>query len=314
MTNPSTQSRVRGVALGAAIGDALGMPLEFREPSKPGDLLREIVPGRLPAGSITDDTEMALALAESVLTHRPLDALDLSERFVDWFNRGPADYGFQTASTLRQISRGLSWEAVAIQSRRDAPDSAGNGSVMRCWPVALAYLQDAAQLLADSELQSLITHPHPECVAGCQFINALLRELILGAELPDAVRKIIAEVSTPSGLLDVIENAPKRKRGELSNSGWVRHTLESVIWGLLTTRSFEEALVQVVNLGHDADTAGSIIGALAGARYGEEGIPERWRKALKAEWPIHSGQYLLAKDFIALADELTAGTSTRPTV
>ena len=309
MTKPSTQSRIRGVALGAAIGDALGMPLEFRAPSPPNNLLREIVSGRLPAGSITDDTEMALALVESLIAYRPLDAVDLSARFVDWFKRDPADYGFQTASMLRQISRGLNWEAAASRSRRDAPDSAGNGSVMRCWPVALAYLQDPAQLLVDSELQSLVIHPHPECVAGCLFINALLRELILGSEPGYAIKKICADISIPPGLLEVIEKAPKRKREELSNSGWVRHTLESVIWGLMNTQSFEDAMVEVVNLGHDADTAGSVIGALAGALYGVEGIPERWKIALKAEWPIHSGQYLLAKDFIELADELAAGIS-----
>lgn len=297
------------MALGAAIGDALGMPLEFRAPSPPNNLMREIISGRLPAGSITDDTEMALALVESLIAYRPLDAVDLSARFVDWFKRGPADYGFQTASMLRQISRGLNWETAASQSRRDAPDSAGNGSVMRCWPVALAYLQDPAQLLADSELQSLVTHPHPECVAGCLFINDLLREIVLGSEPVEAIMKVCAEISIPPGLLEVIEKAPKRKREELSNSGWVRHTLESVIWGLMDTCSFEDALVEVVNLGHDADTAGSVIGALAGALYGVEDIPERWQIALKAEWPIHSGQYLKAKDFIALADELAAGIS-----
>ncbi len=163
------QSRTRAVALGAAIGDALGMPLEFRAPSPLENLLREMSPGRLPAGSITDDTEMALALAESLLAHRPLDAQDLARRFVDWFNSGPSDYGFQTAFMLRRISGGLDWEIAAQQSRRESPDSAGNGSVMRCWPVALAYLQDHDRLLADSELQSLVTHPHPECVAGCLF-------------------------------------------------------------------------------------------------------------------------------------------------
>ena len=303
---PSIQSRVRAVALGAAIGDALGMPLEFHVPSPEEDLLREMIAGRLPAGSITDDTEMALALAESLIAYHPLDANDLARRFTDWFQRKPDDYGFQTAFMLRLIAGGMDWESAARKSRRDAPDSAGNGSIMRCWPVALAHREDHDLLLADSELQSLVTHPHPECVAGCQFVNGMLHLMIHGAQPAEACERVMAAITIPEELREVIEKAPRRKREELCNSGWVRHTLESVIWGLLNTQSFEDALIQVINLGHDADTAGSVVGALAGAAYGMEGIPQRWQDALNAEWPIHSGKFLRAADFIKIADQLTA--------
>ncbi|MBU1749334.1 MAG: ADP-ribosylglycohydrolase family protein [Chloroflexi bacterium] len=87
-------------------------------------------------------------------------------------------------------------------------------------------------------------------------------------------------------------------------SGWVRHTLESAAWGLLTTDSFEEAVVQVVNLGNDADTAGAVVGALAGAAYGLAGIPARWREALRGEWPLRSGHIWRAGDLVTLADQL----------
>ncbi len=132
----------------------------------------------------------------------------------------------------------------------------------------------------------------------------MLHLLVHGEQPVDACKKVLASITIPSELREVIEKAPSLKREELGNSGWVRDTLASVTWGLVNTRSFEEALVQVVNLGRDADTAGSVVGALAGALYGLEGIPQRWQDALNAEWPIHSGKYMHAADFITLADNL----------
>jgi ADP-ribosyl-[dinitrogen reductase] hydrolase len=91
---------------------------------------------------------------------------------------------------------------------------------------------------------------------------------------------------------------------DLKNTGWVRHSIESALWAVQTTRSFEEALVKVVNLGNDADTAGCLTGALAGALYGLHNIPQRWRQALHGEYPIRSGKLWFEADFIRLADDL----------
>jgi ADP-ribosyl-[dinitrogen reductase] hydrolase len=112
----------------------------------------------------------------------------------------------------------------------------------------------------------------------------------------------MAAVTGP--LQAVIRQAPERQREELLNSGWVRHTLESAVWGLLTTGSFEEAVVQVVNLGQDADTAGAVVGALAGAAYGLHAIPARWRAELHGEWPLRSGAHWTVSDLVDLADRL----------
>ena len=109
----------------------------------------------------------------------------------------------------------------------------------------------------------------------------------------------------PAALRQIIEEAPAKRRVDLPNTGWVRHTLESAVWGLLTTDSFEEAVVQVVNLGDDADTAGAVVGALAGAAYGLEAIPAAWRAALHGEWPLRSGERWDAARLAALADRLT---------
>jgi len=296
--------RIRGCAVGAAIGDALGMPLEFG-PRRPLNRLgREMQAGRLPAGAFTDDTEMALALAESLLTHCPLDPPDLAQRFVAWLQAGPPDVGSHTRAALSRVAAGQPWEQAVETVQCQRPDSAGNGSVMRCWPAALAHWDDLDRLLADSRWQSRVTHPHEECVAGCAFVNAAIYHLLRGTAPTDAVAQALREAEVPPPLRAVIEAAPARHREELVNSGWVRHTLESAVWGLLTTDSFEEAVVQVVNLGHDADTAGAVVGALAGAAYGLAGIPARWREALRGEWPLGSGRLWRVADLVALADEL----------
>ena len=312
MTIDAAKDRARGCAVGAAIGDALGMPLEFGPPQPSDRLVREMRAGRLPAGTFTDDTEMALALAESLLAHRPLDPADgstelaevLAQRFVAWYRAGPNDVGIHTYSILSRIADGEPWEQAVETEQRQRPDSAGNGSVMRCWPVALAHWSDLDSLLADSRLQSRVTHPHPDCVAGSAFVNTVIYHLLRGIPPAEAVAQALETAEVPGPLRSVIEAAPRRRREELENSGWVRHTLESAIWGLLTTESFEEAMVQVVNLGRDADTAGTVVGALAGAAYGLAAIPIRWREVLRGEWPLKSGRIWRANDLVALADQL----------
>lgn len=310
------RKRIRGCAVGAAVGDALGMPLEgsWRQPTN--RLVREMRAGHLPAGTITDDTEMALALAESLLAHYPLDPADLAQRFAAWFRAGPTDIGNQTYAVLARIATGETWQRAVEAVQKRWPESAGNGSVMRCWPVALAHWNNSADmsqpgrgleaLLADSRLQSQITHPHVDCVAGCAFVNVAIYYLLQGMTPATAIQQALETVEMPEALRMVIVAAPSRRREELANSGWVRHTLESAVWGLLNTTSFEEALVQVVNLGGDADSAGAVIGALAGAAYGLEMIPLRWQRTLRAEWPLRSGRIWQVDDFVALADDLAA--------
>jgi ADP-ribosyl-[dinitrogen reductase] hydrolase len=275
------RERARGCAVGAAVGDALGMPLEFGSRRTPDRMVREMRSGRLPAGTFTDDTEMALALAESLLAHEPLDPADLAERFVAWYEAGPEDIGYQTRLVLHEISRGAEWDQACRVIYRAYPDSAGNGSVMRCWPVALAEWEDLDRLLDDSRRQSEVTHRHPECLAACAFVNTVIYELRLA-----------------------IRSAPDKVREQLPSSGWVRHTVESAVWGLLTTGAFEEVIVQVANLGGDADSAAAVAGALAGAAYGLEAIPPEWRESLRGSYPLGSKTTWNAARLVNLADRL----------
>lgn len=304
--NDLIRDRLRAVAVGAAVGDALGMPYEFQAPTPADEIVHEMIGGRLAPGSFTDDTEMALALAESLLQQKPLDPVDLSNRFLEWYHHRPSDIGLYTSLVLQGVEHGLSWEQAAHRAQESNPNNAANGSIMRSWPVALAWWNNRLHLVADSELQSRVTHMNEECVAASVFINMLIAELAQGTPRLQAVGTTLAAVDMPAETRDVIEHAPSRHRGYLRNTGWVRHTLESVIWGLLTTDSFEDALVNVVNLGMDADTAGAVMGAVAGAAYGLQAIPASWRRTLKGEWPLRSGTYWTCDSFIKLADALIA--------
>jgi ADP-ribosyl-[dinitrogen reductase] hydrolase len=296
--------RLRGVAVGAALGDAFGMPLEFKPIIELPRLVRTFKPGRLPAGTFTDDTEMALALAESLEARHPLDAGDLVRRFLDWYHREPVDIGNQTRTVLANIDRLKDWQKAVAESLRFRPDSAGNASVMRCWPVAIAWWNFPSQLAADSALQSRVTHPHAECVSGSVFVNVWIAGLVQGKTALQAFEQALSGVEMPEEMRTAVKLAPTMRREALNNSGWVRHTLQTAAWAVLTTSSFTEAVIQAANLGNDADTGAAVTGAVAGAVYGLSSIPPDWRNQLRGEWPIRSRKTWMEQDFIALADRL----------
>jgi len=302
--------RGRGCAVGAAIGDALGMPLEFKGRRPTHALVRDMAGGRLPPGHFTDDTEMALALAESLLAHRPLNLADLAQRFVRWMQSEPRDIGSHTRRVLTRIANGDSWHKAVEAEQEAHPDSAGNGSLMRCWPVVLADWNHPDALITDSARQSQVTHPHPDCVSACALVNLMIYHLLSGSPPESALSVALESVSLSDSFRNMIKAAPHQDRERLLNSGWVRHTVESAVWGLITTSSFEEAVIQVVNLGNDADTAGTVAGALAGACYGLGAIPVRWKDTLRGEWPLGSGTIWSVDDLVWLADRLISPETT----
>src|SRR5512140_3215346 len=183
-----TKNRMAGVAVGAAVGDALGMALESHPRVETDRLVTGMKAGRLAAGTFTDDTEMALAVAESLLAKKPLDADDLAARFLAWYRKKPADVDNHTREILEKIAHGARGVQASEAMLTMRPDSAGNGSVMRSWPVALAWWNNRPGLLADSALQSRVTHAHPDCVAGSVFLNVWIAELIAGKPLQAAYK------------------------------------------------------------------------------------------------------------------------------
>jgi ADP-ribosyl-[dinitrogen reductase] hydrolase len=271
--------RARGGLLGLAVGDALGATLEFtRRDSRPHHTeMTGGGPHALAPGQWTDDTSMALALAESLLACDGLDARDLMTRFLAWFENGAYsctgecfDIGLTTADALHRFAAtGDPWAGSTSET------AAGNGSLMRLAPAALFALRDEADAARLARDQSRTTHGSPQAVESCEVFALMLRDAVLGGGKEAALRprswpghKAVADVAAGGWR--------KKERSEISSSGYVIHTLEAALWCVGRSETFEEALVLAVNLGDDADTVGAVTGQLAGAIWGAKAIPERW--------------------------------------
>jgi ADP-ribosyl-[dinitrogen reductase] hydrolase len=267
------RDRARAAFLGLALGDALGAAVEFMTPgeirAKHGGLLREVVGGgwlHLRRGAVTDDTELSLCLARSLVARGGLDLADVAARFAAWLRAGPVDVG----NTVR---RGI--QRYLLDGSLEGPPhegDAGNGAAMRVLPVALATLGDPGRLRRDIVAQAHLTHHHPLSDAACVHVAELLQLACLGLSRGRLRRHTDAFVARfPAFRLD-------RYRGLAT--GYVVDTVQTVLHHVHAQGGFEPCLVAVVNQGGDADTTGAIAGALAGAYHGLEGLPARWLRRL----------------------------------
>ena len=278
-----------GVLLGLACGDALGRPVEFEtaetiqnEHGTIRDMLAGGVHGQ-PAGTITDDTQQALCIAHSLSECGAFDPEDIAARFREWYNTDPFSIGRTTQWALYDLTTGYSWDEAGRRAWEG--DNAGNGSVMRCAPLALAYYDDPDTLAEVSKQSSVITHYDPRCVYGCAVLNLTLAAIIDGAGAPLRTALDRVEPEAPSELIDALR--PVCHTGEpwvesmtLEPSGYVVYTLQTALHDGLSAKSPEEGIVTAVNRGGDADTIGAITGAIVGARFGKSAFPDRWRDAI----------------------------------
>lgn len=292
------RDRFRGVLLGAMVGDALGMPLEgrsLRAIRREHGTFREMLPARLGRGTYTDDTEMALALAEALLDSpepcRP-DLNAVARRFGEAY-RPERGYGGNTRRILAAIRAGEPWrEAV---SRRLLPGgSFANGAAMRVAPVALACHPDLASTGEAAELQAEPTgHVHPlgSYAARLQAVAVgLLLDRGPGVEPPGVGElRRVAGVDPPEefdralrwieGHLDA---SPEEAAARLGTGSRASRSVPAALWSVLSRpEDPEEAIVRAVNLGGDADTIGAMAGAQAGARHGASALPRRWVESLE---------------------------------
>ena len=282
--------RVRGVMLGLACGDALGRPVEFQSASEiqreHGELNEMIGHGtwNQPAGTITDDTEQALCIARSLAEQQEFDPADIAERFVAWYDSGPFDIGGMTRRSLSRLQRGDSWDEAGQQVWESSPEgqNAGNGSVMRCPPLAIPYTTDWDRLTEVSRQSSQITHADPRCTEGCAILNLTIAGLLEDAATPlqDALDYVSSDA--PEELVTALEPLARGDSpGTLETSGYVVHSLQTALHDGLVADSAEEAIVTAVNRGGDTDTIGAIAGAVAGARFGASQLPDRWVSAVR---------------------------------
>ena len=289
MTRPSLD-RFQGCLAGLAVGDALGGPLEFLSAkqiaARHGGPVREMVGGgwlHLRPGEYTDDTQMALCIAESIVERETLDLDDVARRFVAWYEGQPKDIGHITRLALAELQRGVPWqEAGRLAHRQAGGRSAGNGSVMRCAPVALYRWPDYPQLVADSAASSRVTHWDDLACYGAAALNLVIAELLQGRRRGAVQAAIEVLGETAPAVTQRLAEVDRKARSDLKPTGFVLDTLEAAVWCWGRAGSFEEALVEAVNLGGDADTIGAVCGALAGADFGLRGIPARWLDVLES--------------------------------
>ncbi|MFN2188208.1 MAG: ADP-ribosylglycohydrolase family protein [Candidatus Promineifilaceae bacterium] len=279
------KERYLGALLGLACGDAVGTTVEFR-PRDSFTPLTDMVGGgpfNLNPGEWTDDTSMALCLAESLLERRGFDARDQAERYCRWKDEGYLssngrcfDIGMTVIDALNRFQK-----TGDPLSGSQHPRSAGNGSIMRLAPIPMYFLNNIASLISFSAESSKTTHGTKEAVDGCRLFGILVAMALLGkAKRTFPFRDYSAYWANDPLSPKIADIAAGKYRDkdetEIRGSGYVVESLEAALWCFYNTESYEEAVLKAANLGDDADTTAAVCGQLAGAYYGRENIPDSW--------------------------------------
>jgi ADP-ribosyl-[dinitrogen reductase] hydrolase len=266
--------RALGAYLGFAVGDALGATVEFLTPSeiaaRHGRLERIVGGGwlNLTPGQVTDDTEMTLAVGRTLIERGGFDAAATCEAFADWLRTGPVDVGNTCRRGIRRYM--LHGTTAAVPSDADA----GNGALMRNLPVALATLGDAESLRRWTLAQCRITHNHPFSDDAAVAFGGMVHALVAGQGRQAARARAD----------DLVSRHPafRYEKGAAVCSAYVVDTVRTVLSVYFTRSSMRDCVVETVNRGGDADTAGALAGMLAGATFGVSAIPREWLHRLDA--------------------------------
>jgi ADP-ribosyl-[dinitrogen reductase] hydrolase len=288
--DPQLVSRARGALLGLVAGNQLGVPTEHLGTP---EAIRKAYPNGLqdlaqpPKNSpYDDDAAMALLLGESLLASKGFDAGDVAGRWVKWMKVDGRGIGFTTKRALTLIDRGKEpFEAGRLAYQENPGRAAGNGSVMRCIPVALRYHDDIDRLIRVSTQQAAITHADERCTWGAAAVNLAARELLHGNIY--FIEEVLHRIGdrAPRALREAIHRVPRERESDLplarpGEAGYVVHCVEIAFWFVTHDRTLEESLLYLAQAGGDTDTNAAVAGALLGARYGETALPPRWMDQL----------------------------------
>lgn len=285
----ATEDRYQGALLGLAVGDALGAAVEFESPGcfKPVTEMRGGGPFRLKPGYWTDDTSLAMCLAESLVECNFFDPVDQLTRYCQWWRKGYwsstgkcFDIGMTTRAAL------ATFEKTGEPFCGDTSDtSAGNGSLMRLAPVPLLFANSPDQALDYAGRSSMTTHGAEAAVDACRYFAGLIVGAVQGADKQALLSPSYAPADdywqhnplvTP--IAEVAEGSFLRKEPpEIKGAGYVVQSLEAALWAFAKSDNFRDGCLLAVNLGDDADTTGAIYGQIAGAYYGASAIPPEWR-------------------------------------
>ncbi len=295
--------RTVGAMLGLACGDALGAPIEFMDAltvrRRYGKITDMMAGGAWEAGEWTDDTGLALCVAEGILEARAAPVAAAGRRIIAWATTAK-DVGQTVSAALEGFSSSADWgQAARGTPQAGAVEAAGNGSLMRTLPVALAYA-DAEALLAHSARLSAMTHWDPRAEICCAIYCLWIRELLAGATMAAAwqaalaaARRHVAKNSHPSDtpgtaglpedLWSRFEAVAGQRYESLQASGYASYCvecLEAAAWCCLNADGPEMAVLDAVNLAGESDTIGALAGGATGAHWGAEGLPSRWLSKL----------------------------------
>ncbi len=293
-TSPSLEDRFQGCLVGLAIGDALGMPFEGLPSWVVGPVLDQVqgfhesTQRGLAAGQWTDDTQMSLCLARSLVHRGQADPEDIAREYLGWFQSDDVrGIGTTTFHALYRLEAGASWRESGIEGEQ----AAGNGTAMRAAPLGLLYHGDVEKLRDACALDAEITHKNAEAIAGSQAVAFLVARLVAGA-LPE--RDLLQETVKVVAGSRVAENLrrssellrrkvnPLQASEALGVGGYVVETVaRSAFCFFHAPDDFGVAVTAAVRAGGDTDTAGAITGAWSGARVGLAGIPVRWQAAVE---------------------------------
>ncbi|NNJ25446.1 ADP-ribosylglycohydrolase family protein [Alienimonas chondri] len=276
--------RFRGCLLGLAVGDAVGTTVEFkpRGSFEPVTDMTGGGPFGLEPGQWTDDTSMALCLADSLLACGGMDPKDQLDRYLRWSEQGERSSNGRCFDIGNTVGDAL----LRYQNTGDpaagstAWDSAGNGSIMRLAPVPMWFFPDEAAAVRAAGESSRTTHGAEECVDACRLLGLILCRALAGASKQDVLADAPDVVAAPAIRQIAAGCYFEKAEDQIQGSGYVVESLEAALWCFHQTDSYEAAILKAANLGRDADTTAAICGQVAGAYYGESGIPAAWRERI----------------------------------
>ena len=280
--------RYLGSLQGLAVGDALGTTLEFAEPGTFTPITDMVGGGpfSLRPGEWTDDTSMALCLAESLVEKNSFDPRDQMERYLRWWKEGHLSHSgncFDIGNTTRKA---LSQFEITQDPFSGSSDSfaAGNGSIMRLAPVPMFYSREPELAIMKSAESSRTTHGANEAIDACKYLGAIIAGALNGATKDELLSEHYCPIDdywknnplVPK-IDDIAMGSFKRKDPpDIKGTGYVVQSLETALWAFNKGNTFEEGCLLAVNLGDDADTTGAVYGQIAGAYFGEQDIPQKW--------------------------------------
>lgn len=288
----SLRDRYRGALVGLAAGDALGASVQHRKPGSftPVSDMSGGGPFHLPRGAWTDDTAMALCLAESLIECRGFDAADQVTRYQRWQREGHLSSTGECIGITAGVARALAatrWSGKVFAGSHD-PAQLDKETLSRVAPVVLYFLTDPRLAIHHAAEAARITHQAPVVLDSCRYLAALLVSALQGAgreQLLGARHAAISALWSERPLKKPVEALAKgsyraRSAAEIDSGGSIVQGLEAALWALDRSASFREGALLAVNFGRDADVIGAVYGQLAGALYGYGGIPLNWRTAL----------------------------------